>query len=336
MKGAGVEKHNNSRQFDINSLEAAYRPGEAREPDLAILERFLASLTQTGSSQKTVVAYKRDCRQFLRYVAKDGRAFPDEVDYRFLRRYAAYLANSRYEKSSISRKLSAVRGLFRFCRSEGLVQDSPADSLNSPKLPRKLPVVLRPAEIESFLEVIDTRKPLGLRDRAIFELMYSCGLRSEEVVNLKTGDLDYEQGEVRVTGKGNQMRVLPVGEIALHAVREYVQKGRPELVPEGGPPAGASETDSLFLSSRGRQLGTSDIRRRTTKYVRMASVRMKTSSHVFRHCFATHLLEGGADLRAVQELLGHASISTTQRYTHVSGAHLRRVYEKSHPRAHKK
>ena len=175
-------------------------------------------------------------------------------------------------------------------------------------------------------------KPLGLRDRAIFELLYACGLRSEEVVNLDVGSLDFEQDEIRVTGKGNKTRILPVGEIALQAVREYMEKGRPELLPEsvseGGPDPG-----SLFLSSRGKRLGTSDIRRRTIKYVRKAAVETRTSSHVFRHCFATHLLEGGADLRAVQELLGHASISTTQRYTHVSGAHLRRVYESSHPRA---
>lgn len=312
-------------------MEDAYKPGEARDADLAILERYLASLNQLGNSLKTVVAYRRDCRHFLRYVAKDGREFPREIDYRFLRRYAAHMANAKYEKSSISRKLSAVRGLFRFCRSEGLLENSPADSLSSPRLPKKLPMVLRPAEVESFLEAIETRKPLGLRDRAIFELMYSCGLRSEEVINVRLPDLDFEQEEIRITGKGDKTRILPVGEVAIYAIREYLKKGRPDLVSE--EEEGAVEVDALFLSSRGKQLGTSDIRRRTTKYVRMAAVKTRTSSHVFRHCFATHLLEGGADLRAVQELLGHASISTTQRYTHVSGAHLRRVYENSHPRA---
>jgi len=313
-------------------LEASYKPGEAREQDLAILERYLDSMIQSGCSQKTVVAYRRDCRHFLRYVARDGRAFPTEVDYRFLRRYAAHMAGFHYEKSSVSRKLSAVRGLFRFCRSEGLLEHSPADSLSSPKQSKKLPIVLRPREVEAFLEAIDTSKPLGMRDRAIFEMMYSCGLRSEEVVNLHLGSIDYEEDELTVTGKGNRTRVLPVGEIALQSVREYLEKGRPELVPEAVE-EGAPEPTALFLSARGNPLGTSDIRRRTIKYVRKAAVETKTSSHVFRHCFATHLLEGGADLRAVQELLGHASISTTQRYTHVSGAHLRRVYERSHPRA---
>lgn len=315
-------------------MEAAYKPGEAREQDLAILERYLDSMIQSSCSQKTVIAYRRDCRHFLRYVARDGREFPQAVDYRFLRRYAAHLANSRYEKSSISRKLSAVRGLFRFCRSEGLLAHSPAEALSSPKQSRKLPVVLRPREVEAFLEAIDTAKPLGLRDRAIFEMMYGCGLRSEEAVNLKIGSLDFEQEELSVTGKGNKTRLLPVGEIALQAVREYLERGRPELVPEGVED-GDPDPVALFLSSRGKPLGTSDIRRRTVKYVRKAAVETKTSSHVFRHCFATHLLEGGADLRAVQELLGHESISTTQRYTHVSGAHLRRVYERSHPRAHR-
>lgn len=304
---------------------------EARKQDLAILGRYMSSLVQEGSSDKTVLAYRRDCRQFLKYVAAESVEFPKEIDYRLLRRYAVFLAGFNYQKSSVSRKLSAVRGLLRFCRSEGLIESCPADALASPKQPRKLPVVLRPAEVESFLEAIDTSKPLGLRDRAVFEMLYGSGLRSEEVISLTTSSIDFEQEEVTVIGKGKKTRVVPVGEIALLAVREYLKKGRPELVnPENVVSAAA---DMMFLSSRGNPLGTSDIRRRTTKYVRKATINSGTSAHVFRHCFATHLLEGGADLRAVQELLGHASISTTQRYTHVSGAHLRKVYERAHPRA---
>lgn len=295
------------------------------------MERYLESLGQAGNSDKTIIAYRRDCRQFLCYAADDGREFPRQVDYRFLRGYAAYISGFDYQKSSIARKLSAVRGLFRFCRSEGMIDSSPADSLASPRQPRKLPAVLRPSEVESFLNSIDITDPLGLRDRAIFELLYGCGLRSEELVGLKLDSIDFEQEQITVTGKGNKTRVVPVGEMALHAVREYLQTGRPELA-LGGDGAGA-DAGALFLSARGKPLGTSDIRRRTTKYVRKATIATGTSSHVFRHCFATHLLEGGADLRAVQELLGHASVSTTQRYTHVSGAHLRRVYERSHPRA---
>lgn len=311
-------------------MEEAYQEGDVRKEDLEVLESYLQSLMQSRCSEKTATAYRRDCRHFLRYVAREGKKFPEEVDYRFLRRYAAYLSELKYEKSSISRKLSAIRGLFRFCRMEGLLRYSPADSLYSPKAPRKLPVVLRPHEVETFIEAIDVRDPLGLRDRAIFELLYSCGLRSEEVVGLALDSVDFEQEEVRVTGKGAKTRIVPVGEIALYAVREYIQRGRPELVINKN---GNQPNNILFLSARGKPLGTSDIRRRTTKYVRAAAVKTGTSSHVFRHCFATHLLEGGADLRAVQELLGHSSISTTQRYTHVSGAHLRKVYERSHPRA---
>ncbi len=314
-------------------MEAAYQPGDAREEDLEILEQYLQSLAQAGNSEKTIVAYRRDCRHFLRFVAREGRDFPGDVDYRFLRRYAAHLSGFDYQKSSISRKLSSVRGLFRFCRAEGLIEASPADSLSSPKLPSKLPAVLRPTEVEAFLNSIDTSKPLGMRDRAIFELMYGCGLRSEEVINLDLVDLDLEQEELTVAGKGNKTRVLPVGEVANYAVRVYLEQGRPELVPDGEKGDDVRSGGAMFLSVRGRRLGTSDIRRSTTKYVRKASVNTNTSSHVFRHCFATHLLEGGADLRAVQELLGHAAISTTQRYTHVSGAHLRKVYERSHPRA---
>ncbi len=314
-------------------MEAAYQPGEAREEDLVILESYLESIRQGGGSEKTIIAYRRDCRHFLRYVAREGLEFPEGIDYRCLRRYSAHLSGFNYKKSSISRKLSSVRGLFRFCRFEGLIETSPADSLSSPKQPCKLPVVLRPAEVEAFLDAIDTGQPLGLRDRAIFELLYGCGLRSEELVNLELDSLDLDNEELRVKGKGGRDRTVPVGEIALFSVREYLQKGRPELIPEGKKGDNIRNRGALFLSARGKPLGTSDIRRRTTKYVRKASVNSNTSSHVFRHCFATHLLEGGADLRAVQELLGHAALSTTQRYTQVSGAHLRKVYERSHPRA---
>ncbi|MEW6020067.1 MAG: tyrosine-type recombinase/integrase, partial [Pseudomonadota bacterium] len=227
----------------------------------------MASLRQASIADKTIAAYRRDCRQFLIYSAAEGKDFPGKVDYRFLRRYAAWLAGQRYEKSSISRKLSAVRGLFRFCRSEELLGHNPADSLSSPKMARKLPVVLRPSEVESFLGAIDTRTPLGMRDRAIFELLYGCGLRSEEVVNLRQVDVDHEQEEIKVTGKGKKTRMVPAGELALEALREYQARGRPQLL---SPEAigNGDEPDWIFLSARGNQLGTSDIRRRTIKYVR--------------------------------------------------------------------
>lgn len=314
------------------AIEPPHQSGEARNEDLELLEQHLLSLAQAGSSKKTIVAYRRDCRQFLRYVASQKQRFPGDIDYRFLRRYAAYISGFDYQKSSIARKLSAVRGLFRFCRAEGMIESSPADSLASPKQPRKLPSVLRPAEVAQFLDTIDIGSPLGLRDRAIFELLYGCGLRSEEVIGLTKGSIDFDMEEITVKGKGNKTRIVPAGEVALAAVRAYLEEGRQELIDAA---EADQESDSLFLSARGRPLGTSDIRRRTTKYVRKAAIEAGTSSHVFRHCFATHLLEGGADLRAVQELLGHASVSTTQRYTHVSGAHLRRVYERAHPRAHR-
>lgn len=310
------------------------KPVELRKADLVVLGRFLASLVHAGAAEKTVAAYRRDCRQFLAFVAEAGGSFPAQIDYRFLRRYAAWLSGRGYEKSTINRKLSVVRGLFRFCRSEKLLSHDPAEALSSPRMPRKLPTVLRPQEVQAFLNAIDLQTPLGLRDRAIFEMLYGCGLRSEEVVSLDITDLDFEEEQIKVTGKGKKTRILPVGEIAIRAVREYMMKGRALLEDASKEQEGARpQVGSLFLSVRGKPLGTSDIRRRTVKYVRLAAVKTKTSSHVFRHCFATHMLEGGADLRAVQELLGHASISTTQRYTHVSGAHLRRVYERSHPRA---
>ncbi len=319
------------KQSEPEAVDKTDMDDGARKNDLAVLGRYLASLAQTGCSDKTVRAYGQDCRQFLIYAAAEEAGFPAGIDYRFLRRYAVFLAGFNYQKSTLNRKLSAVRGLLKFCRAEGLIRSNPARLLPSPKQPRKLPVVLRPGEVESFLEAIDLSRPLGIRDRAIFELLYSCGLRSEEVTLLDTISIDFEQEEITVQGKGNKMRVVPVGEVALGAVREYLQKGRPELARLRK--RDEAEPAPLFLSSRGKRLGTSDIRRRTIKYVRKAAIKRRISAHAFRHCFATHLLEGGADLRVVQELLGHASVATTQRYTHVSGAHLRRVYERAHPRA---
>jgi integrase/recombinase XerC/integrase/recombinase XerD len=191
---------------------------------------------------------------------------------------------------------------------------------------RHLPQVLTPDQIVALLESIDGSKPLGLRDRALYELIYSSGLRCQEVLDLRMKDVHTESAEVRVKGKGRKVRVVPVGEAALEMLDRYVREGRPRLIRDG-------ESEYLFVSRSGRQLSSSDVWRRLARYLAKAGAPAGTTPHTLRHTFATHLLEGGADLRIIQEMLGHSSLRTTQVYTHVSAAHLRRAYRKAHPRA---
>lgn len=229
-------------------------------------------------------------------------------------------------RTTVARKLSVVRSFLRFCEDNGLVESSPAAGVGSPKTPRRLPQVLTPDQAATLLETIGGTKPLELRDRALFELIYSSGLRCQEVLDLKLRDVSVEASEVRVKGKGRKVRVVPVGEIALGALDRYLQQGRSRLT------LGA-ETDYVFLSRSGKPLSSSDVQRRLARCLARAGVPAGTTPHTLRHSFATHLLEGGADLRVIQELLGHSSLRTTQVYTHVSAAHLRRTYRKAHPRA---
>jgi integrase/recombinase XerC/integrase/recombinase XerD len=208
----------------------------------------------------------------------------------------------------------------------GLMEANPAELLASPKLPQRLPRALKPADVSALLDRIPATTPLEQRDRALFELAYACGLRAEEIVDLDVGSLDFDAEQVRVEGKGGKTRFVPVGEHALRAVGRYLERARGTL------DAGTGE-QALFLSKTGRRLSTSDVRRRLRTWARHAASQGAIHPHALRHSFATHLLEGGADLRAIQALLGHASISTTQVYTRVESARLRAAYERSHPRA---
>jgi site-specific recombinase XerD len=203
---------------------------------------------------------------------------------------------------------------------------NPAELLASPKLPQRLPRALKPADVSMLLDRIPASTPLELRDRALFELAYACGLRAEELVDLDVGSVEFDAEQVRVEGKGGKTRFVPVGEHALAALGQWLERGRGALEAGTGEPA-------LFLSKSGRRLSTSDVRRRLRTWARHAATQGAIHPHALRHSFATHLLEGGADLRAIQALLGHASISTTQVYTRVESARLRAAYERSHPRA---
>jgi site-specific recombinase XerD len=228
----------------------------------------------------------------------------------------------------VARKLAAIRSFYRALVERREIEANPADLVASPKRDSYLPRVLKPGEVAELLQRIPASAPLELRDRAMFELAYAAGLRAEEIVNLDLTDLDADGEELRVEGKGGRTRVVPAGEHAWRAIEPYLQRGRTALAAAGAPVEPA-----LFISKTGRRLSTSDVRRRLSVWTRKAAMATGVSPHTLRHSFATHLLEGGADLRAIQELLGHASISTTQTYTRIESGRLRRAYAHAHPRA---
>jgi site-specific recombinase XerD len=276
------------------------------------IERFLAGADLSAATRR---AYRVDVEEFASWLHARGAKLAD-VDAALLSAYAAELGSSRPGRSprklsaaTIARKLAAVRGLLRSALGPAQVPEASF----APRRPRRLPQAPKPAELEQLLDGLASDGPLGLRNHALVELVYSAGLRSQEAVDLDLVDVDFEQEAVHVRGKGGKERVVPLGEEAAHRVARYLQEGRPQLA------RGAE--DALFLSVRGRRLDTSTLRR------------LLPHPHRLRHAFATHLLEGGADLRVIQELLGHSSLSTTQVYSHVDGRRLRRVYDRSHPRS---
>ena len=273
-------------------------------------------------SEKTRRAYGVDLGQLAVFAA--GRD-PEELRPADLRRFAAHLSESGMSKTSVARKLAAVRTFYRHLIEIGAVSASPADLVASPKRDQYLPHVMKPAEVAAVLDGIPATTPLELRDRAMFEVAYAAGLRAEEIVNLDVTDADPDAENLRVLGKGSKTRVVPAGEPAWRAIARYLERGRPALQHEPEP--------ALFISKSGKRLSTSDVRRRLTGWVRRAAVQGGVTPHTLRHAFATHLLEGGADLRAIQELLGHATISTTQIYTRVESGRLKKVYALAHPRA---
>ncbi len=289
------------------------------------LAAYDRDLQGRSASERTRKAYGVDLGQFVEWAQGRGLA-PGDVRHRDVRHYAAGLSEGGAAPATVARKLASIRGLFDFLvRSERLGQN-PADLVSSPKREQKLPQVLSAEQLRSLLERIPARTLLELRDRAMLELAYSCGLRCEEIVGLDLGAMDFESERLRVLGKGGKERLLPVGEPAQHALRRYLEKGRHALMTD-------PREQALFLSKSGRRLSNSDVTRRLRLWVRQASLAAGVSPHSLRHSFATHLLEGGADLRTIQELLGHASISTTQVYTRVDAARLRDAYASTHPRA---
>jgi site-specific recombinase XerD len=289
------------------------------------LRRFDRELQRRGAAERTRHAYDTDAGAPAAWAAAQGLG-PGDIGYPALRRWAARLSTGGAAPRTLARKLASARAFFRTLVEHGELGANPADLLPAPRLPQRLPRTLKAADVAGLLDRIPATTPLELRDRALFELAYACGLRAEELVNLDLVAIDFDGEQVRVEGKGGKTRFVPAGEPALRALARYLERGRPAL-------AGATREPALFLSKSGRRLSTSDVRRRLGVWARHAAAQGAVHPHALRHSFATHLLEGGADLRAIQELLGHSSISTTQVYTRVESARLRAAYERSHPRA---
>lgn len=291
------------------------------------VDDFLKTLSaERDLSPHTIDAYRSDLAQFGEWAGRSRVGDIDEIDRRLLRRYVAWLSERRYARRSIARKASAIRALLRWAVTHDLIAANPADGLAAPKLDRPLPKILREDDAATLIELPPDDDARGVRDRAMLELLYGSGLRVAELCGLDIGDISVRDGRLRVTGKGRKERQLPMTSRACDSVRTYIGEARPQLLRDG-----AGATDALFLNSRGTRIGPRSVRAIVTRY--SSEVSGAIGPHALRHSFATHLLDGGADLRTVQELLGHENLATTQIYTHVSMERLKTVYEQSHPRA---
>ena len=283
-----------------------------------------------GASAHTVKAYAEDLSQFIEFAKTQGVTDVHAVDPALLRAFLLHLQSLDLARASRARKTATLRSFFSYLAKQSLLPRSPAIGLRSVKTERRLPKYLRADEMEALLAAPDAGTPLGLRDRALLETLYASGMRAGEMVTLCLGDVDYDEGVIRVIGKGDKERVTLLGRQAVFALQRYVRKGRPELVLKA-----EADSDALFVNRYGGRLSDRGVRKLFDRYCAAASTHLKITPHVLRHTFATHLLSNGADLRLIQELLGHASVATTQMYTHVSTEHLQEVYEKAHPRAKK-
>ena len=290
---------------------------------------FLDYLTfERNVSPNTVGAYRDDLESFTGFLCDDYFTVARDqldlrrVDHLAVRAYLAHLARRKLKRSSIARHLSAMRSFFKYLMREAVVDANPARTVATPKREKHLPSVMQPAEVTLLLEQPDTSSPLGLRDRAFLELLYASGLRIAELVGIDIDDIELRARLVKVRGKGSKERIVPFGSKAEEAIRAW-------LAAREAPP----EEEALFINYRGERITQRSVRRLFDRYVRDAALRAGISPHTMRHSFATHLLNAGADLRAIQELLGHASLSTTQKYTHLNDWELMKVYRKAHPRA---
>jgi len=293
-----------------------------------LTERFANYLVvERNFSPHTLRSYTEDLQQFVAFLAEQYPHLPTHphaVDTKIIRGYLADLRAHGYAPSSIARKLASLRSFFRYLLREDLVTANPVTAVRGPKQDRRLPLFLSDQEIVSLLSAPPSDTVLGLRDRALLETLYSTGIRVSELVGLELADLDIDDGMVVVRGKGRRERLSPLGSCALQAIRKYLAVSRP---------GGKRRANAVFLNKNGQRLSTRSIRRILDKYLRLLGLDSRCSPHTLRHSFATHLLDRGADIRSVQELLGHRSLSTTQIYTHVTTEQMSKRYAAAHPRA---
>lgn len=283
-----------------------------------------------GASAHTVKAYAEDLSQFIGFAGTQGVTDVHAVDPALLRAFLLHLQALGLARASRARKTATLRSFFSYLAKQSLLPRSPAIGLGSVKLERRLPKYLRSDEMEALLAAPSAETALGLRDRALLETLYASGMRAGELVTLCLSDVNYDEGVIRVIGKGDKERVTLLGRQAVFAIQRYTRKGRPELLLKAEEDSGA-----LFVNRYGGRLSDRGVRKMFDRYCAAASTHLKITPHVLRHTFATHMLSNGADLRMIQELLGHASVATTQMYTHVSTERLQEVYAQAHPRAKK-
>jgi len=282
------------------------------------LEKFMRYLEiEKNYSSHTTLNYKLDLEGFRKFI---GDMPLEKIDYLVLRKYLAVLKGKNLVNRTVARQLSALRSFFRFLTREGYLKTNPASTLASPKQEKHLPLFLTEAEVGFLIDAAKPQDERGLRDKAVLETFYSTGMRVAELSALNIEDIDFIGGVAKVRGKGKKERLVPIGDTAMSAIRGYLDKRK-------------KEADVLFLNKNGRRITTRGIRNIVGKYIKLASIKRGVSCHTLRHSFATHLLNRGADLRSVQELLGHANLSTTQIYTHLTTERLKKVYDKAHPRA---
>lgn len=280
-------------------------------------------------SSQTLRAYRNDLYQYLEFLKEEGCCDLGNVSRLLLRRFLAFQKKQDYSKTTIARKFVAVRSFYKFLCREGILEFNPVESIRTPKLDKKLPKFMSINETETLLIQADSNTLLGVRDSAIMETLYSAGMRVSELVGIDVADVDFFNGVVKVKGKGKKERLLPIGDHALKAIQAYIDKRGSDLSLHKM----RYDNKALFLNNRGGRLTERSVARMLEKYTRKAGMHSNISPHTFRHSFATHLLDRGADLRSVQELLGHVNLSTTQVYTHITTKRLKEVYDKAHPRA---
>ncbi len=297
------------------------------------VEQFLRSLkTERNYSSFTLEAYERDLHQFLAFLEL---SYPEEFSEKDLnwvtkdhiRSFLAYASQQGLSRKTIGRKLAAIRSFFKFLMRTGAITKNPARAIQTPRAEKKLPSFLSIQEALDLLELPDKETPEGLRDRAILEIFYGTGIRLRELVNIEVDDVDFHEGLIRILGKGNKERLVPMGKMAEKRIKGYL-KVRNQLLHKGD-----KATRALFLSKSGKPISPRTVQYRVQKYLQQISNLSSLSPHLLRHTFATHLLEAGADMEAVKELLGHASLSTTQVYTHVTMERMKQIYRQAHPRA---